>query len=1042
MRSGSRRISKQRAIAAGALLARLTPVAAVAAAGLVPLSAHAGEALPANIAAAPIVVTGSRIAAQHAATTPEIRTIPADSLLGSGSIALGDTLNQQPGFRASWSQQNSSRAVGTAGLNLLDLRGLDKKRTLVLQNGRRHVAADLLSGASSVDINQIPTGLLERVEIVTGGNSAIYGSDAVAGVVNFILRRDFEGIEARARQAISTFGDGPATRLGLTAGASLAGGRGNIAVDLEYARQADFYAPDRPHTRTLNGNFLFDSDPAGTPNGSDGIADRRFLRDARPGFQSDGGTVLAIGPGGITPWLFQGDGTLVRQTGTPSGSTQLGAIPIFIGGNGSNPNGGKRLGLMPRLERKSANLIAHYEVSPAFVPFVEAKYVRTDSLGNSSGPFFLPSISSPRAAFFTTNPFLTDQARTLLRAQGGDLFGPGRRPGPDGIPDSDQFGFTFTRMVTDFGNREEEARRQTWRAVAGVRGTFGAASNWNWEASVNYGRFTEATRITGNVNVQRLLLAMDAVRDPASGAIVCRARIDQAAARTYEQAGNQAAAAARLAEDVRACVPANLFGEGNLSAAAREYILQDTVSRGRITQLVAGGQISGDTGGFLDLPGGPVALALGAEYRRETVNYRQDALVSAGLTAFNPLPAFAPPAFAVSEAFGELHLPLLKDAPLARTLSINVAARVSDHRGRAGTTLAWNGGAAWQPVSGLRLRANYARSVRAPSLSERYAAQGTSFATVTDPCSIAGIGAGSTTRAANCAAAGMPSGFNHIYTTGLRHRTGGNLNLKVERADSYTFGAEVSPAAVPGLTLSASYYDITVNDVIAQASPQSILNACYDAPAPGHPFCALFERAGSSGGPQGEAPFRILEGSLRAVQLNYARLKTRGLDFELRYAGALTGRLLIDTRLTWNRALQNDEYLSPSDPARANQRLLELGFPRDTFIWDTRLTQGSVTLGHRLRHVGKATVGAFEDTYAKQGRPPENADFAERRHYGGVFYHDLRLSFATEGGLSFELGVDNVTNRMPPGSLSGAGAGTGLYDVRGRYVHAGASFAF
>jgi len=988
---------------------------------------------------APIVVTGTHIASADP-PAQEIRSLDPERLRATGTVALGDVLNTQPGFRASWSQQNSARALGTAGLNLIDLRGLDKKRTLVLQNGRRHVAADVLNGGSSVDINQIPVGLLDRVDIVTGGNSAIYGSDAIAGVVNFVLRQDYEGIEVRAQQGISTYGDGPATSAGLVAGSNFAEGRGNIAIDLDYARQADFYAPDRPHTRTLNGYFLFDSDPAGLVNGSDGVPDRRFLRDARLGFQSDGGTALAFGPAGLKPYLFQPDGSLVPQTGTPSGSIQLGTIPVFLGGNGSNPNGGKRLGLMPKLERWSANLVAHLDLSPAFTPFVEAKYVRTSTLGNSSGPFFLPSIASPRAAFYTTNPFLTDQARTLLRTLGGDLFGPGGVFGPDGIPDTDQNGFVFTRMVTDLGNREEAARRQTWRVVGGLRGTFGAATNWHYEVSLNYGRFREATKITGNVDVQRLLLAIDAVRDPASGAIVCRSRIDPAAAKIYERAIDPVHAASRLAADVQACAPANLFGEGNLSPAARDYILRDTVSRGAIGQFVAGGQVSGDTAGFIELPGGPIDLAFGAEYRRETLRYRQDALVASGLTAYSPVAAFAPPAMEVAEAFGELRLPLLGNRPWARSLAIDLAARISDYRGGAGTTFAWNGGVSWQPVTDLRLRGAWSRSVRAPNLAERHAPLGTNFAVVADPCSANFIGAGSPTRAANCAAAGVPQGFSHVYTSGLLYRSGGNAALGPEKSDSFTFGAEYAPRAIPGLSLWASYYAITVNDVIAQPGPQAILNACYDAATLDNPYCGLFERAGPAGGPLGEIPGRVLEGSLRAVQLNYARLRTRGLDFDLRYARDIPGLAGIDTRLTWNHVLQNDEYLNPGDPGRADQRLLELGFPKDSFIWETRLSRGKVALVYRLRYVGKATVGAYEDTFSKQGRPPQNADYAEDRFYGAVSYHDLQLVFAPTESCQFHIGIDNAANRMPPGSLSGAGAGSGLYDVRGRYVYAGLRF--
>jgi outer membrane receptor protein involved in Fe transport len=1009
-----------------------------AAAWAVPLPAfaQADTARPAD----PIIVTGSRLSGPTGPTGLQIRALDGDRLRETGKVTIGDILNEQPEFRATFSQQNSSRALGTAGLNLLDLRGLDKKRTLVLQNGRRHVAADLLSGAASVDINQIPAGLIERVDVVTGGNSAVYGSDAIAGVVNFVLRQDFEGIELRGQSGISTYGDASNQFVGLLAGSNFSQGRGNLAVDLEYARQADFYAPSRPHTRELNGWFLFDSDPAGSPAGSDGVADRRFLRDVRPGFQSDGGTVLAIGPTGVTPYLFQRDGTLVRQTGTNSGSIQLGAIPLFIGGNGSNPNTGKRLGLMPRLERASANLIGHFEISPAFTPFIEAKFVRTDSLGNSSGPFFLPSISSPRLSFTTTNPFLTDQARTMLRTLGGDLFGPGRVFGPDGIPDSDQSGFVFTRMVTDLGNREEAARRQTWRVVSGARGRFGSGDNWNYEVSLNYARFREATRITGNVDAQRFLLAIDAVRDPASGAIVCRSQIAPSAARPYELAGNAALAAARLARDVQECKPANLFGEGNLSAQARDYILQDTVSHGRITQMVAGGHISGDSAGIVMLPGGPIAIAFGAEYRRETVDYRQDDIVSGGLTLYNPLPTFDPPAFSVREAYGELRLPILKDAVLAHRLTASLAARISDYRGAAGTTFAWNGSAEYAPVADLTLRASYARAVRAPNLSERYSPLGTNFATVRDPCSANFIATGSPTRAANCAAAGMPQGFNHIYTTGLSYRSGGNLSLREETSDSFTLGAELTPRLIPGLSLSASYYDITVNDVIASPNAQTILNACYDAASLANPFCGLFQRAGTGGGPQGEAPFRIIEGSLRAVQLNYAKLKARGIDTQLRYAGSLFGQVELATALTWSRALQNDEYFLPDDPKRANQRLLEASFPRDSMVWDASLRRGRIALGYQLRYIGKAVLNDYEDTYAKQGRDPQNADYAEVRFIGDAFYHDLRLAFTPQDGHEFYLGVDNIGNRLPPAGLTGAGASSGLYDVRGRYFYAGARF--
>ncbi len=184
-----------------------------------------------------IVVTGSRISRPGLTSTVPITTISGKSLLESGIISVGDVLNKLPSLRSTYSQANSTRFLGTAGLNLLDLRGLGTQRTLVLVNGRRHVGGDILNNAVSPDTNTFPTDLIERVDIVTGGNSAIYGSDAIAGVVNFILKQNYSGIELRGQGGTSNYGDANSYYASLLAGTNFAGGKGNVAVNFEYARQ-------------------------------------------------------------------------------------------------------------------------------------------------------------------------------------------------------------------------------------------------------------------------------------------------------------------------------------------------------------------------------------------------------------------------------------------------------------------------------------------------------------------------------------------------------------------------------------------------------------------------------------------------------------------------------------------------------------------------------------------------------------------------------------------------------------------------------------
>jgi outer membrane receptor protein involved in Fe transport len=984
-----------------------------------------------------IIVTGSRIRRPNLESAVPITSISGEEFFETGQTSIGDTLNELPALRSTFSQSNSTRFLGTSGLNLLDLRGLGTQRTLVLVNGRRHIASDVLGNAVEVDTNTIPTDLIERVDVVTGGNSAIYGSDAIAGVVNFVLKQDYDGIQLRGQSGISKYGDAGSQFVSLLAGQNFSDGRGNVAVNLEYARQEPFYASRRGKCFATTCGFVqVDTDPGSAP--SDDQPDRVFFEDIRSSLYTNGGAMYfccqVLDPSGpniggsgyfTVPYKFQPNGNLVPITGQRVGISYFGS---FIGGNGDNFRDGTQFGLSPKLNRYSANLIGHYEISPALVPFIEATFVRTDSLGNASGPFFGPAVgevhqSGPlqgldREAIFTDNPFLSSQARDLIEGNGSSYF------------------YLF-KNYTELGNREEKARRDTYQIVGGIRGDFN--EDWSYEVSANFGKLKETTRILGNVNTQRYLLALDTVRDPETGQIVCRSQIDPTAAISLNNNLDPAFAASQLAGDVAACQPLNPFGFGNISQAAKDYILMDSVAKGSIDQMVLNGFVSGDTSQFFNLPGGPVGFAIGAEHRSYDVSYKQDALTEAGMTFYNAIPAFEPPRFKVSEIFGEVRLPILKDQ-FVHELTVTGALRYAKYK-QFGGVWAYNAGAEFAPWPDIRFRGNFSRAVRAPSLSDAFTPLGSNFTPAPDdPCGLDNIGSGTQFREANCRAAGVPADFNYQYTKSLAYLSGGNPNLKPETSDSITLGAVVQPRFIPGFSISADYYNITVNDVITSPSAQAVIDACYDLPSLSNPFCPLFQRNPGPGvGPSGEIPGRILENSLHLVPLNYAKLKVRGIDIEAAYRRSL-GRIgRFDTRLIWTHSLQNDQFLDPTQPGFADQIMFELGDPKDAFNWNSSLKTGRFTFGYQMRYLGKQLLNgaAYEFFFSKQGREPSDPDWADRKFYPTIFYHDIRAAVDATDKFNFYLGIDDVTNRKPPLGATGIGGGSGIFRNIGRFFYAG-----
>lgn len=1028
-----------------------------------------------------ITVTGTRIRRPNLESPLPVTSVGGQEFFQTGNISVGDKLAELPSIRSTFTQANSTRFLGTSGLNLLDLRGLGTTRTLVLVNGRRHVGGDVLSSGVDVDTNTIPTDMIDRVDVVTGGNSAVYGSDAIAGVVNFILKDHYQGLQLRGQGGISKYGDAGSYFISGLAGKNFAEGRGNLAVNVEYAKQDQAFGSERPWLARQDAFITVATNPVGSPTDLDGIPDHLFFRDVRSATLTNTGTLLFGGNSRLNcgrdtnsgaffscPFMFTPSGDLVPITGTRIGLAPNGS---FVGGNGENFRTGNQFQILPKLDRVNINLVGHFEISPAFVPFVEAKFSRTNSTGTgSSGPAFFTgtTMADPfplqnRERIRLDNPFLSAQARATICAERALL----------GQTCTNSTTLSLRENMLGLGDRIEEARRDTYRIVGGIKGDF--ADDFHYEISGNYGRLDERTKIIGNLDIQRFLLAMDAVRNPANGQIVCQSQINPSHAYgyypwVYYQYGYPSPPAdrnanARLANDVAQCTPINPFG-GQFTDAQRAYLLKTTTSKGRTSQLDFNGFISGDTGKFLNLWGGPIGLVLGAEYREDNLSYTQDPDVQLGYTFYNAIPTFKAPKQKVTEGFGEISIPIVKDRPFLHELEVDGAARVSHYTlGKTGTVWAYNVNAVYSPVDGLRLRGNYARAVRAPNQSELFSPFGQNFAPgFVDPCSARNLGTGSQFRAANCQAAGRPTtvgtapnpagqplgpnGYDFVYNQSLSFQSGGNPNLKAEKSDSWTLGGVLTPKLVPGFSLSVDYYNIRLKNAIEFVSAQSIANACYDLPTFPTQFCSQFRRnmvpdtvladgTHIANGPRGEYFFQILEGSLTAQPLNYAKLTARGIDTEITYRHQIGKLGRLDTRFTYTHVIDRSNYVSAADPNFKTVQLLTLGDPQDSFNWNTQLQHGRFTFGYQMRYISKMVLNAYEDTFSSQGRPPQNPDYADIRFYPSVFYHDVRLGIDVGPKFNFYLGVDNLTNKQPPLGLTGIGGGSAIYDNRGRFYYSG-----
>ena len=995
--------------------------------GTAPLPASAA---PSN--AGEIVVTGSRIARPTLDSPIPVTTISSSDLTRSGQTNIGDVLQRLPGLNSSLTQAGSTQFIGTSGLNILNLRNLGAPRTLVLVDGQRHITSE--EGEFLVDINTIPTDLIDRVDVVTGGSSAVYGSDAMAGVVNFVLKHNFEGFNFNVQGGMSGQGDRGTYRVSGVYGKNFADGRGNIAVDLEYDRADPLYYTERPNqTGAFAGRNQFQQ----VNTAASGDVERSFLTGVHSYGYADGGNFIpydgssvrhcdgvaaaCLANGFPRVFLFQQDGSLRESNyGTdfrPVGSNNN------QGGDGSTlENTGV---LQPGYKRYIGNLLAHYDVSDAFRPYIQGKFVRVESAQVSSPTF---SQGGPQGVgneydgygtytnvpISLDNPFLTSQARSLISSM---------------LPAGSTF-FNINRNNVDLGSRGEDDRRDTWRIVGGVQGTFN--TDWHYDVNVDYGHEQTRYLFTNNRVESHFYNAVDAVRN-AAGQIVCRVN--------------------QTTVTDPACVPLSLLGpNGGIQdpaqrAAALAYVNTTSRRHGHADELDINGNLSGDTSGFFNLPGGPLRFAIGGEYRRERAAYNYDAQVESGDTFLNAIPAFNPPSFVSKEGYVEVELPILKDKPFFDELTINGAGRVASFKGSVGTVWAYNGGAIYAPIRDIRFRANYSHSVRAPTLGDLYSPNSQNYAGVDDPCDPNFINAGSPNRVANCRAAGVPANFDAPQTRAgtLEILSGGNPNLKAETSRSWTFGTIIQPRFIRGLAITVDYYDIRINNVISSVDAQTILNDCYDAATLSNAFCQLINPR------NGDGTFQLP--ALLQSTLNFASERSKGIDLDIAYNRRITPDDAIAARFIGNWVRESNYYQNIQDPNIPDRIKGELGNPIYQFNASLDWTHKKVSFGYVLRYIGRQSVADWEQQHAVAGveGTPYDVNYVDQTYYPHAFYHDLRVAVEVGRNMSFYAGVDNVTNKLPPFGLLGVG-GMGLntettstdtlYDNIGRFFYAGVRLHF
>lgn len=919
-------------------------------------------------------ITGSRIKSVQTEGVSPVVVISAEAIRAEGVRSVEQLLNNLPQVMADYGGSVSNGSTGTATVNL---RNLGRERTLVLINGRRMTAGSPLEAAA--DLNQIPIALIKRVEVLTGGASAIYGSDAVAGVVNFILDDRFQGIQIEANHSFYNHqqgnavasvvrarnfplpgdksADGKVNDFNLTLGGNFADGKGNAVIFLGYKKEEALLQSERDFSACALG-------PAGASfacTGSGTSFPARFV-NFTPGVPT---YIVANAAGGV------------RVYNGATDAYNFGPVNYF-----QRPS-----------ERYTFGALARYDLTDKVHAYAELGF-HDDSTVAQIAPsgLFGVDLSGPNALRFE-NPLLSAEWRTALGLN---------------APGSTAEGLVFRRNI-EGGGRQDDLRHTSYRGVAGIKGEVGP---WNWDAFTQVGKVVYQETYKNDFSIARSTLALDVITDPATGQPACRAKVN--------------------GTDPN-CVPYDIWSLGKVTPEALRYLQTPGFQKGFTSQSVVGFNVSGDLTDYgLKVPSAKngVGIAFGAERRTEKLELSTDAAFTTGDLAGQGGPTLGLTGkYSVDELFGELKVPLIEQKPFAYLLQWNASYRNSKYSTGAKTDT-YGTGLEWAPVREFKFRGSYQRAARAANIIELFEGQRVGlYNNDADPCA----GATPTATQAECARTGVSAAQygNVPDSPALQYNAlfGGNPNLKPETSDSYTLGLVFSP--VRNLTVSVDYFDIKIKDVISELSPTQTLNQCL---ATGSPlFCSLItrDRLGSL--------WATPQAQIVSTNANLGKYETQGVDIGADYGLGIgsMGRLDFSFQGTYLK-----KFLVEEIPGLGTYDCVGLygttcGNPLPS--WRHRLrttwaTPWKVEAAVTWRHL------ASVDAEGTSSNPLLNAPVAQSvRTFGSRNYFDLALSYPLTKNIVMRGSVNNLFDKDPPLASTGAPFGNGntypqVYDTLGRRI--------
>lgn len=955
-----------------------------------PLVSQAQSASPAVIE-----VTGSRIRSASAESVSPLTVLTSADIAASGVTNLQDLLLQMPEMGApSISRTNSNFSTSSAGVATVDLRNLGTSRTLVLINGRRVVSG--VPGSTAVDFNTIPTDFVERIEVLTGGASALYGSDAVAGVVNVILKRRMEGLVLDVQGGQSSKGDDKTKKASISWGGTSADGRTSLMTNISISDQGGVYSRDRAATAVDQASVgaYITGDPA------------EFFDIQKPFYSSYApqGRVF-INPGvSSASRTFDANGNLINfSTNGPAGDG--------VGATGFNRSDYRTIALPTKRILFSSK--GEHSINDSNSIFFEGTFASTKTstkiepfpadIGSEAFPStgYIPADFRLANNTIVRNPLIPQNLYNLLNDVDGD-----------GLKE-----YSVTRRLSEVGNRTQKADRDTFRFSTGFRGELD--KNWSYDSYVSYGSTKEAQVGSGQYNTLNMRNALMAIPD----------------ANDVNGNGNTTEAVCMDADARKqGCVPINLFGYNSISPQALKYVIAPQQLSTMTTQTLAGAVV---TGSPMSLPAGKLGVALGAEYRRESSRSEFDALTQAGLNAGNAIPP-TKGSFDVKEVFGEARIPLLKDLPMIKSLSSLIALRNGDYS-TVGSTASWNAGLEWAINNELKVRGTKSLATRAPNITELYSPPSQTFpADLTDPCQ--GVTATSVgvkddrCRAAPGVSANIAANNGEFTQTqsdqqGISGYDKGNADLKQEKGRSSTLGLVFTPKSIPALknfTFTLDYYKVDIDQAIVSTPRAFILNECYNGNTA---FCQFITRRAAPVGANSAGSLEYVDSSVT----NSGGVNTDGVDLAVSFRekvgpGSLLGRLAYSRLLSGSvvpAAGSDPDVYAGEIGAAKNRFTLNLGYDYDK--WGIRTT---------TMYIGKS---ALDDQFLMSyGAEPGSVSVAAKT------YLNMQLTYALSKKGQVYFGVDNVMNTKAapvltglPGNVTGTETAAGTYDPIGRRMYVG-----